>query len=69
MTAVSDIVDRLGGAEALAARFSISRKAIEMWERRGGVPGRWHVSMLVMAREQGIRLTPEELAPQTKKVA
>lgn len=65
MTDRLEIVDRLGGPEALAARFCISVKAIEMWARRGGIPGRWHIPMLLLAGELGVPLSLDDLSRTT----
>lgn len=62
MSGPSDIVDRLGGPDVVARRFGISLKAIDMWGQRGGVPGRWHIPMLMMADELGVPLSMHELS-------
>lgn len=62
MSGPTDIVKRLGGPEVLADRFGVSLKAIEMWERRNGIPGKWHVPMLLLAAERGVSLSLDELA-------
>lgn len=61
MAQTSEIIQRLGGPELLASRLNVSLKAIEMWERRGYIPGRRHVELLQLAKERRIRLRFEEL--------
>lgn len=61
MDAVSEIVERLGGPSRLASRFGIGTKAIEMWVRREGIPGRWHIPLLLLAAELGVELSLTEL--------
>jgi DNA-binding transcriptional regulator YiaG len=60
MAEISSIVERLGGAKMLAARLNVSRKAIEMWERRG-VPRSRQIELLLLAKERGVDLTIDEL--------
>lgn len=62
MTDVATIVSRLGGREAVAGRFALTPKAVEMWETRGAIPGRWHIPMLVWAGESGIQLSMADFA-------
>lgn len=63
MTDVADIVSRLGGREAVADRFGLTPKAVEMWETRGAIPGRWHIPMLIWAGEADVRLSMGDFAP------
>ena len=63
MKDVADIVSRLGGREAVADRFAVTPKAVEMWETRGAIPGRWHVPMLMWADEAGVSLSVADFAP------
>lgn len=60
MAAISSIVERLGGVKMLAARLNVSRKAIEMWERRG-VPRSRQIELLLLAKERGVDLSIDEL--------
>lgn len=70
MTATTEIVERLGGAELLAERFNVSRKAIEMWGRPDrGIPGKWHIQLLLLAKERRVRLSLEELSTQSQRAA
>ena len=58
MAKISSLVERLGGANMLAARLNVTRKAIDMWERRG-VPRSRQIELL--AKERGVDLTIDEL--------
>jgi DNA-binding transcriptional regulator YiaG len=60
MREITSIVDRLGGRKMLAARLNVSRKAIDMWERRG-VPRSRQIELLLLAKERGVDLTIDEL--------
>lgn len=69
MAEIATIVERLGGAEALAARFNITLKAIEMWEKRG-VPRTRAVELLLLAKERRVKLTIDELrSTQSQRAA
>jgi hypothetical protein len=70
MDAASSIIARLGGPVELAGRFGISPKAIEMWERRSRIPGKWHLELLKFAAERGVKLSPDELlSTQSQRAA
>lgn len=69
MATPSKIVERLGGAELLAQKFGITLKAIEMWERRGGIPGSRHIPLLLLAKERRVKLSMEELSTQSQRAA
>ena len=60
MAKISSIVERLGGPNMLAARLNVTRKAIDMWERRG-VPRSRQIELLLLAKERGVDLTIDEL--------
>jgi hypothetical protein len=60
MAKISSLVERLGGANMLAARLNVTRKAIDMWERRG-VPRSRQIELLLLAKERGVELTIDEL--------
>ena len=63
MTNVASIIERLGGRSALSGTFpDLTEKAVFMWERRGGVPGKWHLPLLRLARERNIELSEDELS-------
>lgn len=70
MSATSSIIERLGGAEQLASKFKVSKKAVEMWERRGTIPGRWHIALLLLAEERRVALSMNELlSTQSQRAA
>ena len=67
MDGVVSIIERLGGRSALSGEFpELSEKAVFMWERRGGIPGKWHLPLLRFARERGVELSDDELLSTTK---
>ena len=62
MEQVNEVVCRFGGAAALADELGLgTTKAVEQWIRRGRIPGKWHLTLLDMARSRGVSLTEEEL--------
>lgn len=66
---VDSLIARLGGEEAIAARFGLTPKAVWQWANRGQIPGRWHLPLLAFARESEVPLTPEELLSTTNRSA
>ncbi len=68
MIGVASIIERLGGRSGLAGEFpELSEKAVFMWERRGGIPGKWHLALMRLAREQGVELSEDELLDTTSR--
>ncbi|WP_375594608.1 carph-isopro domain-containing protein [Algihabitans albus] len=66
MEQVNEVVRRFGGAAALADELGLgTTKAVEQWIRRGHIPGKWHLTLLEMARDRGVSLTAEELLSAT----
>lgn len=57
----SEVVRKLFGTRALARDLKITPGAILKWCRSGLVPGKYHETLLELAREKGLRLTPEML--------
>ncbi len=54
---------RLLGAKAIAARCDLTTDAVWKWPKRDGgtVPARYQPTILSLARDRGIRLTPEQI--------
>lgn len=69
MTDVANIVSRFGGREVVADRFKLTPKAVEMWERRGAIPGSRHIPLLTWASESGISLSLQDLASEAEVCA
>ena len=68
MDGIVSIIERLGGRSALSGEFpELSEKAVFMWERRGGIPGKWHLPLMRLAREQGVELSEDELLSTTSR--
>ncbi|MGI9408424.1 MAG: carph-isopro domain-containing protein [Hyphomicrobiaceae bacterium] len=61
MTEVSEIVSRFGGPKKLAGELGIPASTVANWPSLGGVPGKWHLKVLRLARERGVALTDDEL--------
>jgi hypothetical protein len=57
---VADIVDRLGGRDAVATLCGVTRNAVANWCAWDTFPKRVHLDLLKACRDKRIRL-PEEL--------
>lgn len=64
MSTAQAIIQRFGGASALARLLGKTPGAIQYWARVGTIPARWQVALLALAREQGIDLTPSDFIPE-----
>lgn len=51
---VSELVDALGGVDAVAKRFKRRPSAIYNWSARGAVPGLYHLDILAEADRAGL---------------
>ena len=58
MKTPSEIIKALGGEEIVAKHCNVGLKALYMWERRGFIPGNKQVSLLLLAAERGVALSP-----------
>jgi hypothetical protein len=61
----SDIIDLFGGTGVVADLLGANQSAVSMWRARGGIPGKWHLPLLRLARERGVELSDEELLSTT----
>lgn len=68
MTDVTTLVSRFGGEKAVAERFGLTVKAVEQWVARGGIPGRWHIALLLWAEEAGVPLSMSDLSEEAAAV-
>lgn len=62
MTEVPTLIARFGGAKAIAERFGLTVKAVEQWENREGIPGKWHIPLLLWAAEIDVPLSVDDLS-------
>jgi len=62
MTEVPTLIARFGGAKAIADRFGLTVKAVEQWENREGIPGKWHIPLLLWAAEIKVPLSMADLS-------
>jgi len=60
MSTPQEILARFGGVDALAATLEIPPSTIRNWSA-GGVPGKWHSRLLILARERDVDLSVDEL--------
>ncbi len=58
----SDIIDLFGGTGVVADLLGANQSAVSMWRARGGIPGKWHLPLLRLARERDIELSEDELS-------
>jgi DNA-binding phage protein len=66
MTPASVIVERFGGATAVARIVGVHRTRIYTWLRSGRVPQAHQLKLLEEARQRGLPLTAEELIGAVK---
>ena len=59
------IIRRFGGSKELADGLGIPESTIRNWPALG-IPGKWHLPLLRLARERGVPLTDEDLLSTTK---
>lgn len=60
------MIARFGGPKAIAERFGLTVKAIEQWEAREGIPGKWHIPLLVWAAEIDAPLSMSDLSAEVE---
>lgn len=60
-TRADAIISRFGGKRAIAALLNVSPDAVKQWKQRGDIPGKWHLTLLKLARERGIDLSSADL--------
>ena len=66
MATAENIVARFGGPSVLGGLLGgVRQNTVSMWVLRGSVPGKWHLTLLRLAREQGIELSADELELST----
>ena len=66
MPTTTDLIMRFGGFEEMGALLGLSESTIRNWPERG-IPSRLHISLLRLAREQGIQLSDEDLLSTTSR--
>ena len=62
MTYATDIIRKFGGPSAMASLLGCSASAVRNWsDPDRGIPARYHLRLLRLARERGIALSEDEL--------
>ena len=69
MTDVPALIARFGGVKAVASRFGLTRKSVEQWESREGIPGKWHIPLLLWAAEIEVPLSVDDLSSRPAEAA
>ena len=67
MNSVSSIIDKFGGQSALASLIGKRQSTVQYWVKKGHIPVKWHQTLLELANEQAISLTPSEFLPTSKE--
>ncbi len=62
----SDIIDLFGGTGVVADLLGANKSAVSMWRTRDGIPGKFHLTLLRLARERGVELSDDELLSTAK---
>jgi hypothetical protein len=57
---VSELVSKLGGAEAVAQAIGAKRDSVWMWSKLGRIPWKWRFTVRRLARERKVTLSPDE---------
>lgn len=60
-----EVVEKFGGQTALAALIGKGQSTIAYWVKTGSIPARWHPKLLLIAKEKGIVLLPQDFSGQT----
>jgi hypothetical protein len=60
MRTASEIIARFGGPSALARLLDKTPSTVAYWARIGVIPAKWQATLLMLAKQQGISLTPED---------
>lgn len=68
MGTAQEIIQRFGGASALARQLGKTPGAVQYWARVGTIPARWQATLLALARDQGIDLSPSDFIPEPSTV-
>ncbi len=63
MSTAQEIIQRFGGASALARLLGKTPSAVQYWAKVGTIPARWQPNLLALARIQGIELSPRDFMP------
>lgn len=58
----SAIIERLGGASAVARALGLPVNTVSNWKTRESIPGRYWVRLMQLATAQRTALTAEEIA-------
>lgn len=59
--------DKIGTIKECGAIAGVSPEAMKKWFQRGGVPGKWHLPLLRVARENEIALSEDDLLSTTRR--
>ena len=60
MRTASEIIAQFGGPSALARLLGKTPSTVAYWGRTGVIPARWQATVLMLAKQQGIHLSPQD---------
>lgn len=55
---IDQLIEKLGGDTVVAGMFDISQPAVANWKVRGQIAAGWHLRLLAISREKGLRVSP-----------
>jgi hypothetical protein len=67
VTTMDDLIDELGGAEAVARLMNVTPGAVAVARHRGAFPHRWRVLLFQEATARRVAVKPELLGMATTK--
>jgi hypothetical protein len=61
MNLAERVIAKFGSQSALAALLGKGQSTVQHWAKTGSIPSRWHQTLLALAAEHGIDLSPSDL--------
>jgi hypothetical protein len=63
LATTAQIIEKFGGQSALARLIGKGPSTVQYWAKADRIPVKWQSKLLEIAREQGVDLDPQDLAP------
>lgn len=60
MNSAERVIDKFGGQSNLAVLLGKTQSTIQYWAKAGVIPARWHGKLIVLAKDNGVDLRPED---------
>jgi len=67
MSDLKSFIKKVGGNSVVARQCEVSRSAISHWIKRGAIPAKQALSILTLAAEKDIQLSPKEFLEEFTK--